>query len=221
VLNWAIRYFPILRVLNESQAEINSVLEIGSGAVGIGKFLSAPFVGCDIRFEQSPQPPMLPVAATATLLPFRDYSFDRVVVSDVLEHVAPAQRSVVIREALRVTRSMAVFAFPCGEAAFECDRRLAAAYDEDGRQRPSWLQEHLQHPFPGDDLFEQLPSPWKVTVFGNESVEFHSWVMRREMSLFWNRVFSLALRAVPSVVERALRTMDRAPFYRKIVVVQA
>jgi SAM-dependent methyltransferase len=220
MLNWAARYYPILRVLKQRLAETDSLLEVGSGSVGIGMFYQGPFVGCDISFPTHPKAPMLPVVASATTLPFGDRSFDAVVVSDVLEHVPPDQRMVVVREALRVVRKVAVFGFPSGQAAAECDRKLADAYD--GRQgKPAWLQEHmLYQPFPTEDLFEELQHEWRISSFNNENVVFHNWVMRQEMHQLGLYCFKIILVELPRLTEYLLRYADRGPYYRKIVVVQ-
>ncbi len=218
MLNWAARYFPILRVLE--QYKIHSILEIGSGSVGIGKFYRAPFVGCDVSFLFQPKAPMLPVVATGTQLPFGDRAFDAVVVSDVLEHVPPSFRIDVIREALRVARKVAIFGFPSGTEAFQYDCRLAETYDSKQQARPVWLQEHMQHPFPAANLFDELQCQWTVTSFGNENVDFHLWVMRKEMHRGWNYLFGVLLTVMPRMVASLLRRADHEPYYRKIVVLQ-
>jgi SAM-dependent methyltransferase len=221
MLNWAARYFPILRALKQRLAETDSLLEIGSGPVGIGMFSRAPFVGCDVNFLVRPKTPMLPVVATATTLPFGDRSFDAVVASDVLEHVRPDQRMVVIREALRVVRKVAVFGFPSGDPALEYDRKLAETYDRSRQDRPEWLQEHMRfQPFPTEGLFDELRREWSVSSFDNENVVFHNWVMRQEMHRLGVYCFLGLLTFFPRLMEHLLRWADREPYYRKIVVVQ-
>lgn len=221
MLNWAARYFPILRVLKQQSAEGSSLLEIGSGPVGIGFFSRSRFIGCDIQFTMPPRSPMQAIVASATTLPFEDQSFDAVVASDVLEHVPPAQREVVIGEALRVARKIAVFGFPCGEPAAEYDRKLAEAYDRSPLGRPAWLEEHFRYlPFPTEDLFDKRQPEWRISSFDNENVAFHNWVMKREMHRTVVYLFMGLLLTIPRVIEFFLRWADRKPFYRKIVVLQ-
>src|SRR5271155_5182490 len=113
MLNWAARYYPILRALKQhSLLSTGSILEIGSGPAGLGTFRKVPFVGCDLSFSWTPEWPMTPVIASATDLPFGDNSFDAVVASDVLEHIPPELRATVISEALRVARKLVIFGFP-------------------------------------------------------------------------------------------------------------
>ena len=221
MLNWAARYFPILRVLKSEISETDSLLEIGPGAVGIGMFYGSSFVGCEINFLFPPEPPMLPVVASALNLPFGDGSFDGVVVSDVLEHVPPNERAFVIEEALRVARKIVIFGFPSGRTAFEYDLKLAEVYDRSAQARPVWLQEHLQYqPFPTKDLFEDLQPEWTVTSFDNENAAFHNWVMQHEMHRLRVFGFRILLAALPGLMEYLLQHADREPYYRKIVVVR-
>ncbi len=221
MLNWAARYFPILRALEPQLSETGSLLEIGSGSIGIGKFRAGPFVGCDISFLFPPQAPMLPLVASATCLPFNDRSFDGVVLSDVLEHIPPDNREGVIQEALRVVRRIAIFGFPSGPKAFEYDLKLGEDYDRCQQVKPAWLQEHIKYqPYPTKELFAKLPREWVVSSFDNENVVFHNWVMRREMHRMGIYCFRILLAAAPKLAEALLRRADRKPFYRKIVVVR-
>lgn len=221
MLNWASRYFPILRALREELGNTGSILEVGSGSIGLGQFYSAPFVGCDLTFPIAPKSPMLPVVASATTLPFRDRSFDAVVVSDVLEHVPPQQRMTVVQESLRVTNKVAVFGFPSGDQAAECDRKLAQAYDSTRQHQPVWLQEHMQYqPFPTEALFKELRPEWNVRSVNNEHVTLHHWIMRVEMRRLSLYFFRIMLAVFPRVSEYLLRCADRGPCYRKIVIVR-
>ena len=218
LLNRAARYFPILEEARRCLQGEGRILEIGSGPEGIGEFYPYPFIGCDVWFAVQPRKPMFPVICSGTLLPFADASFDIVIASDVIEHVAPEQRTKLIAEALRVARRQAIFGFPCGASAFALDQRLFVDYRARNMEPPVWLQEHMRHPFPGGDLFQNVPEGWTVVRKANESLTFHYWLMRKEMHRLWNYGFRCALRVTPGLVRRILRRFDADPSYRSIFI---
>ena len=218
LLNWAARYYPILRVLDQhGLSSKGSILEIGSGSTGLGTFRKIPFTGCDICFPNPPQWPMTPVIASATDLPFADGSFDAVLVSDVLEHIPPEFRERVIQEALRTARQLVIFGFPSGAAAHQSDRALRELFLSKHLEVPGWLEEHMLAPFPEENLFTTLPG-WKVTRFGNENIHFHAWVMRREIHRSFVRASNAIRRLAPWLLRALLTGMERPPFYRQIFV---
>src|SRR4029077_4540146 len=137
-----------------------TVLEVGSGSLGVGEYWTAPFVGCDVTFSSRPVKSMLAVPCSGHQLPSRDGAFGAVVVSDVMEHVPPQQRKQVVAEVLRVARTMVVFGYPCGPAAFSLDDRLYRDYQNRHSAPPAWLEEHMLHPFPNEDLLMDLPHGW-------------------------------------------------------------
>jgi hypothetical protein len=219
LLNWAARYFPIIRLLKNCGVSGDSILELGSGPFGLCHFYNKPLVGCDVRFSSPPQRPMLPVIAAAERLPFGSCSFEAVVASDMLEHVTPHRREAVIWEALRVSRKLAVFGFPCGPQARRVDEKLLEDYKRVDREPPDWLVEHMENPFPVENLFDRLPGGWTARRIGNENVRFHYWMHRKEMRKRWRCLFGLLLNLFPGAVELALRLADREPYYRLIFVV--
>jgi hypothetical protein len=220
LLNWAARYYPILRCLKKhgllSQGDI---LEIGSGPTGIGRFRRVPFTGVDLSFPGPSKYPMTQLVASAAQLPVADKSFDAVVASDVLEHISPDLRAQVIEEALRVARKLVIFGFPCGVPAHDSDRSLFMFYQESGLEPPAWLQEHMLAPFPEVDLFQALPG-WTVTQFGNESIAFHSWMVRKEMKRSFRLLMKVCMLFLPSRIETMLRRADSEPYYRQIFEVR-
>jgi hypothetical protein len=219
MLNWAARYFPILRVLKGRIPPGEMLLDIGSGSFGLAAFYRHRFVGCDLEFPQPPAPPMLPVRCSATALPFSSSSFAAVVVSDVLEHVPPELRTTVVQEALRVARKLVIFGFPSGPAAHDSDRNFDEFLKSRGMTPPGWLEEHMRHPFPDRTLFEGLPREWSVESFGNEHLGFHNWVNRSELSRLRRGIFWILLTLVPHPAAALLRRADRPPYYRLLVVV--
>ena len=218
MLNWAVRYFPILRVLKQHGfLKSGTLLEIGSGHFGIGAYRKVPFTGCDISFASKPRWPMTPLIASAADLPLADKTFDVVLASDVLEHVPPAFREKVIQEALRVARSLVIFGFPSGPAAHHFDRELRALYLTRDGAAPGWLDEHMEADFPDASLFQKLPG-WNVSYFGNENLAFRSWLAKREMNWWFVHLTGRLARHLPWLVDPILRRFNREPCYRQIFV---
>jgi hypothetical protein len=218
MLNWAARYFPILRVLKQHHLhDAGELLEIGSGPYGIGTFRKVPFTGCDLSFSAEPKWPMTPIVASAANLPFADRAFDVVLASDVLEHIPPDLRRKVILEATRVARKLVVFGFPCGTAAHNLDEELRETYVKRNLPVPVWLDEHMEAAFPEPSLFDDVPG-WHRDRFGNESIAFHRWLMQSEMKVNFVRVTARLVRYCPRLIEPILRFCDHEPCYRQIFV---
>ena len=130
MLNWAARYYPIVRVLkNHKLFHDASLLEIGSGSVGIGRFRPVPFVGCDISFPFEPLWPMTAVTASATQLPMNDKQFDVVLASDMLEHVPLQQLVDTGNDGVPLV---------AGERAAGHEVRLHVDQDQGGAAADSW-----------------------------------------------------------------------------------
>lgn len=218
MLNRAARYFPILSELRQHLPPGGSVLEIGSGSIGIGEFWSQPFVGCELSFDPPPVGPMRPVIGSAAALPFPDESFDAVIASDVMEHIPPELRHQVTSEIFRVTRRIAIVGYPSGKQAWELDRQLREHYLSRNLPPPIWLEEHMQAPFPDEGLFHDVPAGWDMKVLNNESLRFHRWMMHAEMHQLVNRAFRRTLRTAPGMVRWMLEFANRKPYYRQIFV---
>jgi hypothetical protein len=219
LLNRAARFFPILRELRSKFPEGGSLLEVGSGSLGVGEFWPHPFVGCDIAFASRPLAKMRAVRCSGHQLPFPDAAFDAVVISDVMEHIPHQYRGQVVAEVLRVARNTVIFGYPCGQAAFDLDRKLYEDYRSRNTPAPIWLEEHMTlHPFPDEDLLRDLPAEWKKKMIPNESLEFHAWMMKKEAFRLWNYSFRAMLRIMPAAVEAFLKRANRPPSYRKIFV---
>lgn len=218
MLNWAARYFPILRVIKEHGfLKTGTLLEIGSGPFGIGTFRKVPFTGCDLSFAHKEQWPMTQLAASAADLPLPDRSFDIVLASDVLEHIPPSLRVQVINEALRVADKLVIFGFPCGREAHASDRALRDSYISIGKPVPEWLEEHMEAEFPEPALFSGIPG-WKLSQMSNESLSFHEWMMKKEMNPLFVRVTAKIVRTWPAVAEKMLWGIDGDPSYRQIFI---
>ena len=77
----------------------------------------------------------------------------------------------------------------------------------------------MRNGLPDERVIEGLPGAWKVLTCGNESVRFHEWMMRSQLSFARRAAFRAALMLAPAVVERLLRYADGTPPYRRIFAV--
>jgi hypothetical protein len=220
MLNRLARYAAVLDVLRRYRPE--SLIEIGSGSLGIGEFVSTPFIGVDITFEGRRCRTMRAVRASGAALPFATDGFDLGVCLDVLEHVDPSCRNEVIAEALRVVRRGLILGFPSGSLARDSDRGLAEWLRAKGVSLPQWLEEHLRYAYPDPDgVSTRAAAVGSCRTFGNENVGIHGAMMKWEMHPWlWVRGWSLVLRyGLRPLAALLCRVTNVAPYYRQIVVV--
>jgi ribosomal protein S27E len=153
-LNWLARYLPLQSVLDEQARR--SLLEVGSGHVGLGCIVESPFVGVDISFPLPPQSPMLPFAYDGERLPFAAASFDTVVSMDTFEHVPPSKRKHFLEELLRVAASKVVISFPADQQGRDADAVMQRTIMSAGLGSPRWLHEHEEHGIPKSAEWEPI-----------------------------------------------------------------
>jgi SAM-dependent methyltransferase len=225
VLNWLLRYQPVLDVLAADRA--TTALDVGSGWYGLSWYWPHTVVQTDLEFsgarptERRPGLPQF-VRSTAERLPFADGAFDHVVSLDMVEHLPSSIREASVRELTRVARRAVVVAFPCGSRAQRVDRALAAGLRATPRRVvPPWLSEHLgQADYPDDELVARsLPDGWHVAAtrdVGNAVLQ--GLVVYAEELPGINRA--------TRVLERRLRDrpvpafMDRGRTYRRMYVLR-
>jgi len=221
MLNWALRYAPVVEFLSRTEG---TILEVGSGHQGVAAFLGRrQCVGVDLDFAGSCSPNLVPVRASALALPFTANAFDCVVSLDMLEHIAQADRSTAVAELLRVAGRYLVLGFPSGEAALKTDRRVSAFFGLFGKS-PDWLREHLSlggHPTVkavqeviGDQArLLDLKRNSNATLHGLVTIGDHlpvtSWLMKRVANV------ELISRAAPLL--NAGTTYRSILFYEKCV----
>jgi len=180
VLNWSLRYLPLVDLLDRDNA--TTVLDVGSGLHGLSTYRPGTVVQTDLRFDSSESPPpgrgtAIYVAANAEQLGFADRSFDFVVSLDLMEHLPVAARQRALTEMCRVARRGVIVGYPCGAPAERTDTRLARTLAALRREVPDWLTEHLdQRAYPdASTVTSALPAGWTVECeipLGNASLTF-------------------------------------------------
>ncbi len=168
MINWAVRYAPIFKLLRPHPHE--RVLEVGSGPEGLGMFWDGRVTGMDVRFKR--RPIHQAVQASGLALPCKNGGFPIVVSCDFLEHLPPWERGKAVDELGRVAGSRILLGFPSGKHAAALYARLADTF---GHPIPDWLEDHQRFGLPeaavvAGQLQEQ---GWKVEVMWYEGVHLH------------------------------------------------
>lgn len=160
-LNWLARYLP-LRARLDGAAQ-RSLLEVGSGPVGLSSVAEARFVGVDVKFDWKPVPAMIPFCYGGTRLPFKDGAFHTVVSMDTLEHIPASARPGFLQELRRVAATQVLVGSPTESAApmQPGDDPVARLAHKLGLE-PEWMHEHDEHglPRPADveAVLRELPA---------------------------------------------------------------
>jgi hypothetical protein len=220
----AMRYLPIVRLIR-SRGMRDHVTDVGSGPAGIAPYLRAPITGVDTSFLPAPHPLLTPVDASVVETPFDDRSRPCVISVDMLEHMPAEVRPGAIAELVRIAGRLLVVAVPCGPAAEEHDRAVAALFREVRGVDYRYLLEHLEYGLPrADDLRAAIDAAMRqwdrrgnVTLVPNANLRVRTWVVNRWIRRrLPDKVAWVALTWLSSALARANGT----PAYRQIAVVE-
>ena len=215
-----------------------TILEIGSGGLGIAPYLKMPVTGVDKEFEPPFHPLLKRVRGDATDLKFGNDSFDVAVSVDMLEHLPKQKRQVVVAEMLRVAKSLVVIGVPCGQEAGEHDRKIKMRLP-----RPRWpsgprnddnsnddkgfkfLDEQVEYGLPEEiDILHYIKASVKalrkqtqIKIEGNMNLKLREFLMRGWMSK--NVLVNILFRKVFLLLIPVFRLLDKEPYYRKMFLV--
>lgn len=207
----AIRYLPIVREIRRLGEP--SVLEIGSGGLGIAPYLGRKVVGMDTKFTP-PFHPLLEIKiGDATKIPFPDKSFDVVICVDTLEHMENAKRKIAIEEMLRVAKKEIIIAVPTGAEAARQDQKLSEKYKRENGQDYDFLTDHEKFGLPTEEEIKHLLGD-NVRTENNEPLILRNFLMRGWMQ---NNIFAkiffwkILLLTIP-----LFNIFNQPPYYRTI-----
>lgn len=215
----ALRYLPIVKYIKNSGLKNPTILEVGSGSLGIGPYLNQPFTGVDIDFSGPQWPQMRKIRASADKLPFADNSFDIVISVDTLEHIPSHLRQRVTTELLRVTKSDLIIAVPIGQKSAQQDRQLYKEYKQKYDKPFEFLTEHVKYGLPEveevKDWIKSSAKNVKITQIGNRNLSLRLWLMRGWMTK--NHLIDFFFRKVLLLFIPILQLIDKnPPHYRQI-----
>ena len=221
----ALRYLPVVKDI-KSLGKYPTVLDVGSGGLGIAPYIGFKVTGIDVRFRPPFHPRLDRIKASATALPFADKVFDAVVSVDTFEHLKPSDRTKAIYEMLRTAKKLAVIAVPCGKLAYQQDKQLSRIYRKRYGKNYHFLQEQLKLGLPEQpDIISAITQAARdmnirvnLTILDNENLKLREFLMIGWMSknIFTNIFFrKILLFTVPILV-----FMNNPPVYRKIFVIR-
>jgi hypothetical protein len=223
----ALRYLPVGRLVRRHGDPGSSILELGSGDLGLSLFLDRPVVGCDISFGNRDLGLLRQAKARAggEALPFSDREFDFVLSMDMIEHVPPPDRGFLIREMLRVAQSWVIVGLPCGDLSMEYDARLYEWLKSRFGLEYKWLKEHLRFGLSdASDIEDEMRraigngNGWDLTIENNLNINVWFWIWKFQMSRsnVWRSVKNKLLWPLIPYFSRR----NEAPAYRKVFILQ-
>jgi len=228
--DWLLRYAPILRRWQGREWRQNRILEIGANENGFARFAHAPVIAVDIapdhlRAARAAQD-IIGVVADGAALPFARDCFDVCVCMDTLEHLPEDARTGTTGEIVRVLKpsGRAVVAFPSGDAAWQAEQRVQAAYRQYTGGSIRWLEEHATMGLPNaGEIARRLTAgagaTHRIATSGNAAVWLWEW-MWKVLMCGWpgrgNALFQALLRGLAPLVSRC----HRGPCYRTMVWIE-
>lgn len=236
--DYLIRYLPVLRELDHF-SELNSVLEVGSGPLGLSRYTKRRVVGVDLKTTGPHYQNMLLIGASAGSLPFKDSSFDLVVSLDMLEHIPPEGRADVIRELFRVAKNKIFLGVPTFETAKEFEDRVRRIYERkingwkgssQSRQefikRNSFLLEHNEFGLPKESevlsCFNKCVAAGndkaKIKIIDNESIFVWYYAVLGDMKYNYLRWFMTTVFFI--LLFPLLARIKFGGCYRKIFIIE-
>jgi SAM-dependent methyltransferase len=219
----AIRYLPIVDEIKRMGSAV-SILDVGSGGLGIAPYLKRNVVGLDTHFSPPFDARLIQKKGSALDIPFPDKSFDVVISVDMFEHIPPDSRTKAIREMMRVAKQKVIIAVPCGEMSHKQDKMLEDYYREMYSRSYRFLDEQIEYGLPQKSEFAILirkiakssRRKFKMKSLGNEGLALRfflmkGWITKNPITDFLNR--KVLLLAIPF-----LKFFDHSPYYRGIFI---
>lgn len=221
----ALRYLSIADKMIKAGLMDSSILEIGSGGLGIAPYIKRKVVGLDISFTPPIHPQLIPVKGSCESIPFTDDSFAAVVSVDMLEHIAPDKRSQAISELVRVAKTLLCIGVPCGRLAEKQDRELKQLYETLKKRQFQFFAEQVEYGLPTTEwMLDTIKMAAKkagktvaIETCGNINLRLRMFLMRGWISE--NIIMNIFFRKILLFFIQLLRCFNRPPAYRQLFFV--
>ena len=220
----AIRYLPIVSAIK--QLKTTTILEVGSGGLGIGPYLKKPFVGLDIDFSPPLSTHLTPIIGSATHPPFKPNSFQAVICSDTLEHIPPSKRQQVISDLISMATKLVIISVPVGLKAQDQDRQLDQIYFKKHHTHHPFFTDHLQYGLPTqtsiiaaiDQARADKDKITQIEILPNLNLSLRFFLMKGWISI--NPITNLIHRKILLFFLPILRLFNHPPVYRQLFIVK-
>lgn len=221
----SLRYLPIVSDIKKSFRQ-ESVLDVGSGGLGIAPYLKRKVTGVDIEFQLPFHPLLKRIKGSALKLPFKRSVFDIVLSIDMLEHLDKNKREIAITEILRVAKQRVYLGVPTGKEAEKQDKLLHKLYQKKFGNKFHFLEEQIKFGLPEvKDILKIINNAAKILnkkidirIINNENLSLRlilmkGWMTNSILDNFFYR--KIMLFAIP-----LLRLFNNEPVYRKIFIIK-
>lgn len=220
----ALRYLPFVKEIRKLGKDA-SVLEVGSGGLGIAPYLKRKVTGVDVYFK----PPFFlllkRIKGDATNLPFDNNSFNVVLSVDMLEHLPKEKREKAVYQMIRCAQEKVLIGVPCGAKAEKQDIFLDKYYQKKFGRRFSFLKEQVVFGLPNERRISDIinraskraKKKIKLRVKGNLNLSLRLFLMKGWVTD--NLLVNLFFRKVLLLAIPLMRRMNQEPTYRKLFFV--
>lgn len=175
-----IEYIMSLRGPDEQRHSLD-ILDVGGYEGKLGWFL--PQHTRLTVLDQRPVPDdgrTLHVQGDARHIPFPDGHFDLVISSDMLEHLVPSDRPLVMREMLRVSKRHVILGGPFQSIYTETAEELVnRQFLENTGQPHPFLSEHLEYGLPDLESVEQVLTEQAVSYLKLGEGNIYNWFLQQ------------------------------------------
>jgi len=158
------RYIPIVKYIKKNFDEPYTILEVGSGSLGITPYIKKKITGLDIKFEKINSRYLKKVKGTATDIPFKNSSFDIVINVDTLEHLNKKERYEAVKEMSRVSKDKIIIAVPCGKKSEILDRYVRDLTKNNFGKIDFYIEEHIQNGLPNSGELKGIYKKCKLKL---------------------------------------------------------
>ena len=221
----ALRYLPVVSEIKKT-GKCPSVLDVGSGGLGIAPYIGFKVTGVDIRFTPPFHQNLDRIKASAVKLPFADNVFDAVIAVDAFEHLSRSDREKATTEVLRIAKKLAIIAVPCGKSAYLQDKELNRYYRRKFHKKYNFFEEQLKLGLPEEnDIIKAITQSAialnikvNLTILNNENLKLRKFLMTGWMTN--NLLINIFFRKILLFALPLLSNFNSKPVYRKIFVIR-